>query len=206
MTEQARKKIGIMGGTFDPIHYGHLMLAEQIRTSFDLDHVIFIPTGVAPHKQNKESASKLSRYTMVELATASNVYFKVSDIEINKQDVTYSIDTIRELKNGPYVNDELFFITGADAIVLLDTWKDYKSLVKYVTFVGATRPGVNTAFLDERLKQLKADCGAKIELCYIPALAISSTDIRRRVKEGKSIKYLLPEHVENYIIKEGLYR
>lgn len=199
------KKIGIMGGTFDPIHYGHLMLAEQIRTSFELDQIIFIPVGNAPHKQNHLPANKMHRYMMTLLATASNPSFTVSDIEIKKNEITYTIDTIKTLKDEFTANDELYFITGADAIILLDTWKNYKELVKYVKFIGASRPGIDENLLKTKIEELSIELGAHIELCTVPALAISSTDIRNRVMEGKSIKYLLPESVENYIFKEKLY-
>ncbi len=200
------RKIGIMGGTFDPIHYGHLMLAEQIRTSFELDQILFIPAGNPPHKSANHKAVKMHRYMMTLLATASNLNFTVSDIEIKRDDVTYTIDTIKALKEKMSPEDELYFITGADAIILLDTWKNYRELVKYVKFIGATRPGIDEVLLAEKIGELSNDLGAHIELCSVPALAISSTDIRLRVGEGKSIKYLLPETVEHYIYKEGLYK
>ncbi len=200
-----KKKIGIMGGTFDPIHYGHLMLAEQIRASYDLDQIIFIPVGNAPHKQKHRPTDKIHRYMMTMLATASNPNFTVSDIEIKKEVITYAIDTIKELRVDFETPVELYFITGADAIILLDTWKSYKELVKYVKFIGASRPGVDEIVLKEKIEELSLELGAHIELCTVPALAISSTDIRNRVREGKSIKYLLPEAVENYIFKEKMY-
>ncbi|WP_207736376.1 nicotinate-nucleotide adenylyltransferase [Fusibacter ferrireducens] len=199
------KKIGIMGGTFDPIHYGHLMLAEQIRASYSLDQIVFIPVGNAPHKQEHKPTDKMHRYMMTMLATASNPHFTVSDIEIKKEVITYAIDTIKELRVLYNTPVELYFITGADAIILLDTWKSYKELVKYVKFIGASRPGVDEHVLKEKIEELSLELGAHIELCSVPALAISSTDIRNRVCEGKSIKYLLPETVENYICKEKLY-
>lgn len=199
------KKIGIMGGTFDPIHYGHLMLAEQIRASYGLDQIIFIPVGNAPHKQKHKPTDKMHRYMMTMLATASNPNFTVSDIEIKKKVITYAIDTIKDLKVFFNTPVELYFITGADAIILLDTWKSYRELVKYVKFIGASRPGVDELVLKEKIEELSLELGAHIELCSVPALAISSTDIRNRVCEGKSIKYLLPEAVENYICKEKLY-
>ncbi|GAU77433.1 nicotinate-nucleotide adenylyltransferase [Fusibacter sp. 3D3] len=199
------KKIGIMGGTFDPIHYGHLMLAEQIRSSYGLDQIIFIPVGNAPHKQKNKPTDKMHRYMMTILATASNPHFTVSDIEIKKTEITYAIDTIKELKTLLNTPVELYFITGADAIILLDTWKSYKELVKYVKFIGASRPGVDERLLKAKIEELSLELGAHIELCSVPALAISSTDIRDRVREGKSIKYLLPETVENYICKEKIY-
>lgn len=200
------KKIGIMGGTFDPIHYGHLMLAEQIRTSFFLDEILFIPVGKPPHKTHSISADREQRLEMTRLATLTNPYFHVSDIETKRNETTYTIDTIKRLKESLSPNDQLYFITGADAIILLDTWKNYDELIKLVTFVGATRPGVDLDSLNDKVKQLMTDYNAKIEMCYIPALAISSTDIRNRVNDEKSIRYLLPESVESYIEFAGLYK
>ncbi|HAS73253.1 MAG TPA: hypothetical protein DCS67_03820, partial [Clostridiales bacterium UBA8960] len=195
-----------MGGTFDPIHYGHLMLAEQIRTSFHLDKVIFIPVGKAPHKSLEDAANKLQRYEMTRIATKSNPYFTVSDIEIRREETTFTIDTILALRSELHENDELFFITGADAILMLDSWKRYEALVQLVTFVGATRPGIDESSLRLKIDTFKEKYNAKIELFFIPALAISSTDIRERVAEEKSIRYLLPEAVEHYIHEHFLYK
>lgn len=200
------KKIGIMGGTFDPIHYGHLMLAEQIRTSFFLDEIIFIPVGKAPHKEHSLAANKYQRFEMTKLAIDSNPFFTVSDIETKREETTYTIDTIKQLKSELSDCDQLYFITGADAILLLETWKNYEELVNLVTFVAASRPGVDLNRLNEKVRDLKNNFNARIEVCYIPALAISSTDIRRRVDEEKSIRYLLPESVEEYIDMHGLYK
>lgn len=200
------RKIGIMGGTFDPIHYGHLMLAEQIRTSFHLDEIIFIPVGKPPHKAHFNSANQVDRYEMAVLATGNNSFFKVSDIETKRTETTYTIDTIRLLKKTLPDCDELYFITGADAILLLDSWKNYEELVKMVRFVAATRPGIDLERLNDKVSELTIKYGAVIDVCYIPALAISSTDIRRRVNEEKSIRYLLPESVEAYIESKGLYK
>jgi len=204
--EMTGKKIGVMGGTFDPIHYGHLMLAEQIRTAFSLDYVIFVPVGKPSHKSDAGSANKMNRYLMAELATSSNPYFYVSDLEIKKEGKSYTIETIQDLKRDLNVNDMLYFITGADSIVTLETWKSYKALSKLVTFIGATRPGVDTEYLYNKIDCLKNELNAEIEVIFIPALDISSTDIRSRVKSDKSIKYLLPESVESFIFKKGLYR
>jgi len=200
------KRIGIMGGTFDPIHYGHLMLAEQIRTSFHLDQVLFIPVGKAPHKDANDTADKKMRYEMTQLAIVTNPYFLVSDIEIKKDGVTYTIDTIKTIKAKLKPEDTLFFITGADALLLLESWKDYADLITRVNFIGATRPGVDTNALAEKIDSLKRRFNVQIDLCYIPALAISSTDIRDRVDQEKSIKYLLPESVETYIHDCFLYK
>lgn len=199
------KRIGIMGGTFDPIHYGHLMLAEQIRTSFHLDEVVFIPVGKAPHKPLSNAATKQQRLEMTKYATQTNPFFSVSDIEIRKEETTYTIDTIVEMQGKLNAEDKLFFITGADAILLLDTWKNYKALIERVTFIGATRPGIDEEALRAKINDFIEAYDARIELFFIPALAISSTDIRQRVMSGKSIRYLLPESVESYIHDHFLY-
>lgn len=199
-------RIGIMGGTFDPIHNGHLVLAEQIRTRFTLDKIYFIPVGNAPHKKNTTKSTKYDRLNMTKLAIESNVNFEISDIEIKKESVSYTIDTVRELKELIHAEDKLYFITGADAILLIDTWKDYKELFELVTFIGATRPGISVEELQSKIDEVKQKHGVGIEITKVPALAISSTDIRRRVEEGESIKYLLPESVESYIKENGIYK
>ena len=198
-------KIGIMGGTFDPIHQGHLVLADQVRENFGLDQIVFIPVGGAPHKDTKGMTSKLDRYSMTVAATASNPYFSVSKIEIDKEGKTYTVDTIKELKKQLNSQDELFFITGADAIMLLETWKDVDQLVKEVNFIAATRPGYDRASLEASIKQFEDNLGANILLTSVPALAISSTDIRNRVANGQTIRYLVPESVNSYIEVRGLY-
>ena len=200
------KRIGIMGGTFNPIHYGHLMLAEQIRTHYKLDKIIFIPVGIAPHKNDPLKDNRSDRFEMTRLAIETNPYFEVSDFEIKRDVISYSIDTILYLKSSMTEADKLFFITGADAIVLLDTWYRSELLCKHVTFVAATRPGTDYNYFEEKINALIKKYHAKIEMCFIPALAISSTDIRERVASNKSIKYLLPETVEAYIYEKGLYR
>ena len=204
--EKYGKRIGIMGGTFDPIHYGHLMLAEQIRTGFFLDEIVFIPVGRAPHKALSDTADKFQRYEMTQRAISSNPHFSVSDIEINKEGITYTVDTIKEIKASLNSNDALYFITGADALLLLESWKDYSELIKMVYFIGATRPGINNDSLAKKINHLETTYDVQIELSYVPALAISSTDIRHRIEQEKSIRYLLPESVEQYISDHFLYK
>lgn len=200
------KRIGIMGGSFNPIHYGHLMLAEQIRTQYALDKIIFIPVGIAAHKANNLRETRTERYHMTALAIESNPFFEVSNYELKREEISYSVETIRHLRQSLDASDSLYFITGADAIILLDSWYHSEELCQYVTFVAATRPGVDIEEFESKIEALHLKLNAKIEMCFIPALAISSTDIRTRVSEGKSIKYLLPESVEAYIYEKGLYR
>lgn len=200
-------KIGIMGGTFDPIHYGHLVLAEEIRNNFDLDKIFFVPAGTPPHKKKAGMTDKEQRYTMTLLASMTNPNFEVSKIEIESEEVSYTINTIKKIKEK-LQNDqvEIYFITGADAIMEIETWKDYKELLTLCSFIGATRPGIHAETLEHKIEELRTTYNAKIHLTRIPGLAISSTDIRNRVKEGRAFKYLLPESVEAFIVKNNLYK
>ena len=195
------KRLGIMGGTFDPIHYGHLVTAEAARTRFRLDQVVFVPSGRPPHKADGTTDAG-DRLVMTQMAIVTNPGFSLSDIEARREGYSYSIDTVREFFDiyGPEL--ELFFITGADAILSIPTWKDAGDLLHMCTFIAASRPGFDLA----ELNKLPLAWLERIRLFEIPALAISSTDIRRRVKQGDSIKYLLPEPVEHYILRYGLYR
>lgn len=183
-----------MGGTFDPIHYGHLVTAEEARYEFRLEKVIFIPAGRPPHKTGSHISDPRHRYTMVNMAIATNPYFHVSLLEMEREGISYTIDTIRHLRRI-YPSAEIFFVTGADAVLEILGWKDVEELLSLCYFIAATRPGY-------RLEDLKEN----IFYMEVPALAISSSEVRRRVQEGKPIKYLLPDAVEGYINKHGLYR
>jgi len=199
------KKYGIMGGTFDPIHVGHLVIAEEIRWKFNLDKVIFVPAGNPPHKDISKITSGEHRYRMTLLATISNSYFDVSTIELEKQGITYTIDTIKELKSLCKNNTEFYFITGADSILELSTWKDVDQLLSMCNFVAATRPGFQLSKIETKVKELESKYNKCIYTVSTPALQISSTDIRNRIREGRPVKYLLPESVEAYIKKHKLY-
>ncbi len=203
------KKIGIMGGTFNPIHHGHLVTAQEALSQFALDRVIFIPTGNPPHKVEDRLAIAEDRYIMAVIATSSNSSFFVSRIEIERKGKSYTIDTVRQLKKI-YGNDsQLFFITGADAILEILTWKDTDEIVSLCKFIAATRPGYNLSRLEELKKRLfrsKIVTDKRIFVMEIPALSISSTDIRNRLRDNRPIDYLVPEGVSNYILKHGLYR
>jgi len=198
-----KKKIGIMGGTFDPIHYGHLVTAEVARVRFHLDEVIFIPAGLPPHKQLARVTEPRHRYNMTMMATGTNPYFTVSDMELERVGPSYTYDTVTSLQNEAAAKGEeaeIFFITGADAILEIMEWHKIHDLAEKCTFIAATRPG----YVLEDL-QLNPSLQHKIYFLEVPALAISSTDIRRRIHEGEPIKYLVPEEVENYIYKYRLY-
>lgn len=196
-------KIGIMGGSFDPIHNGHLVLAEQVRTRFQLDKIIFIPAGNPPHKE--AFVKKEHRFNMTTMAIEDNEYFEVSRLEMDKSETTYTIDTIRELKDEYGDETEIFFITGADAVIELSKWKDFEELLSICKFIGATRPGIDEDYMREQIDYLVSEYRADITITQVPALAISSTDIRRRVKYNLSIKYLLPNKTEKYIYDNELY-
>lgn len=199
------KKYGIMGGTFDPIHVGHLVIAEEIRCKFKLDKVIFIPAGNPPHKDFSKVTCGDYRYEMTLLATISNPYFDVSSIELDREGITYTIDTIKELKKSCKDEAEFYFITGADSLLELSTWKDVDKLLNMCKFVAATRPGFQMSKIETKVRELESKYNKSIYTVTVPALQISSTDIRNRVREGITVKYLLPESVESYIIKHKLY-
>lgn len=200
------KRLGLMGGTFDPVHLGHLVTAEAVRTGFALDKVIFVPAGQPPHKTEKHVTPKEKRWLMTELATVTNPWFEVSSVELNREGLSYSADTVRYFREQMEEGSELFFITGADAILEILTWKKLDVLFSDCTLVAATRPGFLPKTVTEWLgKELKQEYLEKVITIEVPAMAISSTDIRDRVALGRSIKYLVPETVEQYIYKQGLY-
>ena len=197
------QRLGIVGGTFDPIHYGHLLMAEEARQAFALDQVVFVPNGRPAHKKAYLVSSPEDRYAMTLLATGSNPYFSTSRIEIERPGPSYTIDTLRAFRQMYPDLDALYFITGADAVLEILTWHEYDKLVRECRFIAVTRPG----FVLERLPEVvDAEFLDRVSFLPIPGLDISSTDIRRRVREGRSVKYLTPEPVEAYIQQQGLYR
>jgi len=187
-------KIGILGGTFNPIHIGHLILAEEAREKLILDKIIFVPTYLPPHKDNSDIAPANDRLAMVKLAISGNRYFSISGLEIKRDGRSYTIDTIKEFKTI-YPNDDLYFIIGSDLLKYLDEWKDLVEIIKMVKFIVATRPGYP-------LEKIPA----YISTVAIRAVDISGFEIRRCVKENKSFRYLVPEPVYKYIIKNKLYK
>ena len=197
--------IGIMGGTFDPVHIGHLVTAEEARQQFKLDHVVFMPTGNPPHKDRTWISDAEHRYVMTLLAVVDNPFFTVSRMEIDSRETTYTIDTVRQFNRLYKSKAKLYFITGADAILDITTWKDYDLLLKSCEFIAASRPGYSFSKLKVVLSDAFPEVIKNIHLLEIPAMAISSTFLRRRVAEGKTIRYLTPEAVEQYIYKNGLY-
>lgn len=200
------KSIAIMGGTFDPIHYGHLVTAEAVRHRFQVDKVVFIPTGRPAHKTDKEVTHNEHRYLMAVLATMRNENFEVSRLEIDRPGITYTIDTIEQLKKMCRPDVRLYFITGADAIHQIMTWKEPERLLSLCDFVAVTRPGYKKNQMFEEIGELREKFESRIHYMEVPALAISSSDIRTRAQRGMPIQYLLPQEVEDYIHKFGLYR
>jgi nicotinate-nucleotide adenylyltransferase len=190
-------RVGVMGGTFDPIHHGHLVAASEVQTLFDLDEVVFVPTGEPWQKDSRTVSPAEHRYLMTVIATASNPRFTVSRVDIDREGPTYTIDTLRDLK-AQRPDAELFFITGADALAQILSWKDVDELWELARFIGVTRPGHE---LTDRGLPVN-----RVTLQEVPAMAISSTDCRDRVAAGHPVWYLVPDGVVQYIAKYHLYR
>jgi len=193
------RRLGVMGGTFDPIHYGHLVTAEEALDQFELEGVLFVPTGRPWMKEHEGVSPPEDRYLMTVIATASNPLFSVSRIEVDRDGPTYTVETLRSLKAE--LDADLFFVTGADAILEMIQWKQAAELFDLARFIAATRPGYDMAGFE-----VPGAAKDAVTVMNIPALAISSTDIRARVKAGGPIRYLVPEGVKSYIEKAGLYR
>ncbi|MEW6622616.1 MAG: nicotinate-nucleotide adenylyltransferase [Bacillota bacterium] len=198
-------RIGLMGGTFDPVHYGHLVTAEFARAEFSLDRVVFVPSGYPPHKIGQSISPSAHRYAMTLLATATNPAFEVSRIEIDREGYSYAFDTVMNFKARFGSGSEIYFITGADAVLEILTWKNIDRLINMCIFVAATRPGFDLSVLDKKLELISQNAKERFLKFEVPALSISSTGIRKRVEMGKPIKYLLPEAVEQYIYVNNLY-
>ena len=196
-----RLRLGVMGGTFDPIHHGHLVAASEVAARFGLDEVVFVPTGQPWQKADKKVSPAEDRYLMTVIATASNPRFSVSRVDIDRPGDTYTVDTLRDLRAERGDDTELFFITGADALSQILTWRGAEELFELAHFVGVSRPGVDLQQKD--ISHLPAD---KVTLLEIPAMAISSTDCRRRTAEGLPTWYLVPDGIVQYISKRGLYQ
>ena len=201
MTES---RIGILGGTFDPVHIGHLIIAEEVRQKLKLKEVIFIPTGQPWLKKVQKISSAEHRLQMTILATASNPYFSVSTIEIERDGPTYSIETISELKAGLGAGVVLYFIVGFDALAELPSWKDARRLVEICRVVGVARPP-HTKLNLRSLESAIPRASERIITVDVPHIGVSATEIRKRVADGYSVKYLVPESVEQYIRENGLY-
>lgn len=197
------RKIGILGGTFDPVHIGHLVCAEDALQSFGLDRVIFMVAGKPAFKDGTAVADAEDRYWMCCLATTDNDQFEVSKVEMSRVGTTYTIDTLREVHEQLDPTDQLYFILGADALIDVPLWKDAHQLDKYAQFIVATRPGYDLgeahALLAKRLPQFS------YEVMEIPRIDVSSSEIRRRFAQGLSNRYLIGEEVQRYVLERELY-
>ncbi|STC68621.1 nicotinate-nucleotide adenylyltransferase [Corynebacterium pilosum] len=193
------RRIGVMGGTFDPIHHGHLVAASEVADRFALDEVVFVPTGEPWQKADRKVSDSEARYLMTVIATASNPRFTVSRVDIDRPGPTYTIDTLRDLAKI-YPDDKLFFITGADALASILSWRDWQQMFDVAEFVGVTRPGYELT--EDMLPDVHQD---KVHLIDVPAMAISSTDCRERSATGRPVWYLVPDGVVQFIAKHKLY-
>ena len=202
----AAEKLGVLGGSFNPIHIGHLIIAEAAYESLNLDEVLFIPAKQPPHKPSEKLAPAVHRCNMVRLAIRGNDRFRISTMEIRRRSPSYSIDTITQLRRARPSAD-IFFIIGADTILELHTWKRIRDLATLCTFAVAVRPGFSLRRLDDLRAVLgeEAVAAMKASIIRVPPIGVSSTDIRRRIAEGRSIRYLVPAAVERYIREKGLY-
>ncbi|WP_078500945.1 nicotinate-nucleotide adenylyltransferase [Wenjunlia vitaminophila] len=193
----AKKRLGVMGGTFDPIHNGHLVAASEVASLFRLDEVVFVPTGQPWQKSDRKVSAAEDRYLMTVIATASNPQFSVSRSDIDRGGPTFTIDTLRDL-HAEHGEADLFFITGADALSQIFSWRNAQDLFDLAHFIGVTRPGHTLA--NPGLPE------GGVSLVEVPALAISSSDCRERVSKGEPVWYLVPDGVVRYINKRALYR
>lgn len=198
------RKVGIMGGTFDPIHIGHLILGENAYLQFGLDKVVFMPSGNPPHKKDRDGGTDLQRMDMVKLAIASNTHFEISDIEMNEDGYTYTYRTLERLvKEHP--DTEYYFIIGADSLFYFDSWKNPQRIADACTLVVATRNHTSDEKLDEKIEFVKKLFNAKIEKLDTENIDCSSSQIRSWIKEGHTVKYYVPDTVINYIHTYHVY-
>ncbi len=199
------KRIGVLGGSFDPLHYGHLILAEQMRQEANLDKVLLVPAYVNPFKEAVPPADGAHRLEMLRLAAGDHPFFAISDIELKREEPSYTYDTLTALKETYYPDDDLFFIMGTDSFYKLWHWHKAEELIRNFSFLIGLRKGFDEAKLQEAIDQLKEKYPLRAEYIRIPELEISSTDIKERLREGKSVRFLLPDTVIDYILENELY-
>lgn len=190
--------VGLIGGTFNPIHLGHLLVAKEAKEKFDLTRVIFIPSHLPPHKEDKDLISAKHRFNMTSVALDDREGFSISDVEIKRGGKSYTIDTVREFRKIYSPNTDFYFIVGVDAINEIDTWKDFDHLIKICRFIGVARPGSKLCLVQEYLKA--------VSLLNIRTLPISSTEIRKKIRNGMPINDLVPKKVAEYIFEHRLYQ
>lgn len=197
-------RIGVLGGTFDPIHLGHLILAEQSADQFELDKVLIMPSGISYFKEKRGILPAKDRFAMVKAAVASNHRFEASDLEMKRPGKTYTADTITEL-NKLYPDDQIYFITGADTLFQMDTWHDPQRIFAGCHILVAVRNESSIESLKSCIKDYEIKFGARINLLHTTEIDVSSTMIRKNISEGKSVRYYLPDQVIEYIVKNKLY-
>ena len=207
-SEINRRRSGVLGGTFDPIHFGHLVVAEEVYAALELDEMVFVPAGVPPHKPDRKITSAEQRLAMVELAIASNPHFRVSRVDIDRPGPSYTVDTLRLLREQWGEQTDIYFVIGWDSLEELLTWHDPAGiLAQLAQLVAVQRPGhTEHAGYRDALEQRLPGIKERLQVVRVPQLDISATDLRQRVKQGRPIKYQLPESVEQYIVEHGLYR
>lgn len=198
-------KTGVFGGTFDPVHIGHLAVAERVRSDLSLDRVILVPTNKSPFKLGQVTSSGEHRLNMLRLATRDNPHFTASDIELRRGGTSYTVDTLEAL-NNLYPNDEFYFIMGMDSFLELNGWKDVGRLVELSQLVVVTRPGYELPREQRKLLALPAEVWRRTRFLEVPGLDIAATEIRDRLNKGQSVRYLLVPEVESYIHENGIYR
>ncbi len=196
--------VGIMGGTFDPIHFGHLAAAEGAMHRLGLDRVLFMPTRVPPHKPDRRISAAEHRAEMVRLAIRDNPRFALSDLELRREGPSYTIDTVRQLQ-ALHPDWRLAFITGLDSLVQVHTWKEYRTLLSLVDFVAVSRPGYTTADAEAALAALGPELTRRVHVLQTPGVAVSATELRRLAAEGYPLRYLVPDAVADYVAAHKLY-
>lgn len=198
-------RIGVYGGTFDPVHLGHLILAETCREQARLDRVIFIPAGLPPHKQDREFSPGNARAEMLEFAIAGHAEFSVDRSEIKRSGPSYTVETLRSLRQD-HPNDELFLLMGADSLAEFPLWKEPREIATLASLIVVNRGSQSPPDLAGLIPHLGASAVARIQLVTMPGIDISSSDLRRRAQQGQSLRYLIPRAVERYIIDHHLYQ
>lgn len=198
MSEESSSKVGILGGTFNPPHIAHLIVAETVRDNLKLDKILFVPAATPPHKLNVEIIPAGQRLQMVKLAVRNNPVFEVSDVELRRRGPSFTIDTLTDLKRK-FPKEDYYFLLGIDLLIEFNTWKNPDRILEECTLVAMNRPGFDMGKVDKELLR-------KVEVVSVPNIDISSTSIRRLVKSGKSIRYLVPDEVEKYVRENSIYQ
>lgn len=198
-------RLGLLGGTFDPVHWGHLLMAEQCREQCRLDQVWLLPAGLPPHKTDNAISTGKQRAEMLEFAIAGHPDLRVNRMELSREGKSYTVDTLEQL-HGERPEDELFFIIGADSLNDLPEWREPERIIEYATVVAVNRGDRPLPSRDELTRQLGEQIASRVELVTMPGIDLSATDIRHRVQEGRSIRFMVPRSVEAYIAENQLYR